>query len=90
MLIQRIMDLFHWLAPIGPEAIFTLGCLGFIIVLWIIWSIISGKKLQKKFHTMRWEELLWRKHGLSVNGLFFSMIVIILILYGVWAFLGEL
>ena len=84
------MDRIHWLAPITSEAIFTLVCLGFITVLWIIWSIISGKKLAEKFHTMRWEELLWRKHGLSVDGLFFSMIVVILLLYGVWVFLGEL
>jgi hypothetical protein len=84
------MDLIHWLAPITPEAIFTLVCLGFITVLWIIWSIISSKKLAEKFHTMRWEELLWRKHGLSVDGLFFSMIVAIVILYGVWVFLGAL
>ena len=80
----------NWLVPATPEAIFTLVCLGIIAVLWIIWSIISGKTLAEKFHTMRWEELLWRKHGLSVDGLFFSMIVVILILYGVWVFLGEL
>ncbi len=84
------MDRIHWLVPVTFEAIFALVCLGVIAVLWIIWSIISGKKLAEKFHTMRWEELLWRKHGLSVDGLFFSVLVVILILYGVWIFLGEL
>jgi hypothetical protein len=84
------MDRIHWLVPVTSETIFALVCLGVVAVLWIIWSIISGKKLAEKFHTMRWEELLWRKHGLSVDGLFFSVLVVILILYGVWIFLGEL
>jgi|GEM_PF-1792237 hypothetical protein len=84
------MEQFHWLPLIDPETIFTLVCLGFVLILWISWAIISSTDLADKFHTMHWEELLWRKHGVSVSGLFFSIIVVVLVLYSVWVFLGEL
>lgn len=84
------MDRFHWLFPISTETIFTLVCLGVILLLWLAWMIISSTSLADKWHTIQWEEWLWRKHGVSINGLFFSTLVIILILYGVWTFLGEL
>lgn len=76
--------------PISSEDKFTLICLAVIIVLWFLWSVLSSSRWADSLKTFQIEEWLWRKHGVTVPGIFFMTSVMVLVLYIVWLALGQL
>lgn len=61
-----------------------------IFVLLIGWLALSSTRFGEKTEIVEFEARIWRKHGVSVTGLFLVLLVIAIILYGVWLLLGEL
>ena len=79
-----------YLPPISPEDKVALICIGVIIVCWVVWVILMKSRWADTLHLFQIEELLWRKHGISVTGIFMMMLIMIVVLYFVWVILGQL
>jgi hypothetical protein len=86
---QGVMFRFYW-PTISTEDKVVVLCILFIVMLWIIWAILSSTRLADKYQLVQFEAWLWRKHGVSVSGVFLTILIVILILYGVWLVLGTL
>lgn len=63
--------------------------LAVIFILLIGWLVLSNTRFGERTEIVEFEARIWRKHGVSVTGLFVVLLVIIVILYGVWLLLGE-
>jgi len=79
-----------YLPLISSEDKLVLMCVGAIIVLWLIWSFLSNSKWANLLKTFQIEDWLWRKHGVTVPGVFFMMFIMLVVLYIVWLTLGQL
>ena len=79
-----------YLPPIGSEDKFTLICVGVILILWFTWSVLANSRWADSLRTFQIEEWFWRKHGVTVSGIFFMTLIMIAVLYFVWLTLGQL
>ena len=79
-----------YLPPISPEDKVALICIGVIIVCWVVWVFLMNSRWADALHLFQIEEWLWRKHGVSVTGIFMMMLIMIAVLYFVWVILGQL
>lgn len=79
-----------YLPAISSEDKVALICLLVIIVLWVAWTILMNLRWAENLPLFKIEEWLWRKHGVSVPGIFLMMLVMIGVLYMIWLMLGQL
>ena len=79
-----------YLPPVSSEDKIVLICISAIVVLWLIWSVFSNSRWSDSLKTFQVEEWLWRKHGVTVPGVFFMMFIMTVVLYIVWLTLGQL
>ena len=79
-----------YLPPISSEDKIMLICVLVIIVMWFIWSVLANSRWSDSLKTFQIEEWLWRKHGITVSGIFFMTLIMIVVLYIVWFTLGQL
>jgi len=56
----------------------------------LVWLIVSNTSFGDKESVVEFEARIWRKHGVSITGLFVILLIVIVMLYGVWLLLGEL